>query len=298
MEDTILQTKKSRKQNFAIFDFDWTLVKPKAGRKFPTKVDDWMYLRPSVPEVVRKAAKDHQIVIVTDQSKRWKIDQIQAVMEDIDVDYTAIVGVETQKPNTRLFLGEFPKFDPAKAYYVGDAAGRPGDWSDKDKVFAKNLGIKFFYPEEVFPLEKREASTAIKPSNQKEVIIMVGYPGSGKSTIAKELKTYHRVDGDTLRSVTAMIKDAEKYIESQSVVFDSTAGTKEKREKFVNFAQKHDLPVRVFWVQTPIEVAMERSKQRETEGGPHIPAVAFYVFRKNFEEPTEAEGFTLVKIPS
>jgi Polynucleotide kinase 3 phosphatase len=57
MEDTILQTKKSRRTKFAIFDFDWTLVKPKAGRKFPTKADDWMYLRPSVPDVVRKAVK-------------------------------------------------------------------------------------------------------------------------------------------------------------------------------------------------------------------------------------------------
>ena len=298
MEDIILQTKKSRKQKLAIFDFDWTLVKPKAGRKFPTKVDDWMYLRPSVPDVVRKAAKDHQIVIVTDQSKPWKIDQIQAVMADINVDYTAIIGVKTQKPDTGLFLSEFSKFDPAKAYYVGDAAGRPGDWSDKDKVFATRLGTTFYYPEQIFSLEKQETIKPPKPSLTKEVVIMVGYPGSGKSTIAKELKTYHRVDGDVLRTTKAMIDNAETYIANQSVVFDSTAGTKEKREKFVKFAQKHDLPVRVFWVQTPIEVAMERSKQRETEGGPHIPAVAFYVFRKHFEEPTTAEGFTLVKIPS
>ena len=298
MEDTILQTKKSRKQQFAIFDFDWTLVKPKAGRKFPTKVDDWMYLRPSVPDTIRKAAKNHQIVIVTDQSKPWKVDQIKAVMEDIDVDYTAIVGVKTQKPDTALFLGVFPKFNPEKAYYVGDAAGRPGDWSDKDKVFATRLGTKFFCPEQVFPLEKQEARPPLEPSDKKEVVIMVGYPGSGKSTIAKELKTYHRVDGDALKSVPAMLKDAEKHIAAQSVVFDSTTGTKEKREKFVKFAQKHDLPVRVVWVQTPIEVAMDRSKQRESEGGPHIPAVAFYVYRKHFEEPTEEEGFTLVKISS
>jgi bifunctional polynucleotide phosphatase/kinase len=232
------------------------------------------------------------------QSKLWKIDQIQAVMADIGVDYTAVVGVQTQKPDTTLFLGSFPKFEPTKAYYVGDAAGRPGDWSDKDKEFAHALGTKFFTPEDMFPLEAR-VKPAVKPSAKKEVVIMVGYPASGKSTIAKtELAPYHRVDGDSLKTAAAMVKDAEKHIGTQSVVFDSTAGTRAKRAEFVNFAKKHDLPVRVFWVQTPIEVAMERNKQRQAEGGAKIPDIVFYVYRKNFEEPTEAEGFTLVKIPS
>jgi len=298
MEDTILQTKKSRRTRFAIFDFDWTLVKPKAGRKFPTSADDWMYLRESVPNVIHAAAKDRQIVIVTDQSKPWKIDQIEHVMEDIGVDYTAIVGVRTQKPDTALFLRQFPSFDPDKGYYVGDAAGRPGDWSDKDKEFAKALKTKFYTPEDVFPLPE-QIRPKVKPSVDKEVVIMVGYPASGKSTIATSvLAHYHRADGDKLKTAKAMIKDAEQYIATQSVVFDSTAGTKAKRAEFMKFAQKHDLPVRVIWVQTPIEVAMERNKQRAAEGGPKIPDVVFYVYRKNFEEPTEIEGFTLVKIPS
>jgi hypothetical protein len=41
---------------------------------------------------------------------------------------------------------------------------------------------------------------------------------------------------------------------------------------------------------------MERNKQRASEGGNKVPDVVFYVYRKNFETPTEDEGFTLIKI--
>ena len=298
MNDVVLQPKISRRSKLAIFDFDWTIVKPKDGRRFPKDVGDWQYIRESVPTIIRKFAKTHQIVIVTDQTKDWKIDQIRAVIDDLGVDVTTIIGIKTKKPDTSLFKSVFPKYNPEKAFYVGDAAGRNGDWSDKDAQFARNLGIKFMSPEELFPLDKAEPlpknATAKK---EKEVVIMVGYPASGKSTIAKSLDNYHRVDGDKLKTASAMVKDAAAHIEQQSVVFDSTAGSKAKRAEFVKFAKKYDLPVRVFWVLTSIDVSMERNKQRALEGGPKVPDIAFYVFRKIFETPTEDEGFSLVKIP-
>jgi bifunctional polynucleotide phosphatase/kinase len=297
MNDVVLQPKISRRSKFAIFDFDWTIVKPKEGRKFPKDVDDWQYIRESVPRIVKKYAKDHQIVIVTDQSKAWKIEQIQHVLADLEVEATVIIGVKTQKPDTALFNKVFPKYDPEKLFYVGDAAGREGDWSDKDKLFASNLGIKFFSPEEIFPLDPVKAlpknAAAIK---KREVVIMMGYPASGKSTIAKGLDGYYRVDGDSLKTAAAMVKDAKKHVAEQSIVFDSTAGTKERRGEFVKFAKEHDLPVRVFWVQTSIDESMERNKQRALTGIKKIPDIAFYMFRKKFEEPSEDEGFVLVKI--
>jgi len=297
MDDLILEVKASRRTKLAIFDFDWTLVKPKEGRKFPKDVGDWQYIRESVPGVIREFAKDHQIVIVTDQSKLWKIDQIRAVIEDLGVVNKVIVGVKTQKPETGLFKTAYPKFKSEKAFYCGDAAGRPVDWSDKDLEFAKALNVKFVVPEEVFVMDKPVSlPKSAKAVASKEVIIMVGYPASGKSTIAKGLG-YHVVDGDKLKTVSAMIKDAKKHIANESVVFDSTAGTKTKRAEFVNFAKEQGLPVRVFWVQTSIDVAMERNKQRALETGVHkIPDVVYYVYRKRFEEPTEDEGFTVVKI--
>jgi len=296
MEDTVIRL-PSRRQRLAIFDFDWTLVKPKEGRRFPTKATDWTWLRPSVPEVVHKFAKDHQIVIVTDQSKPWKLDQIRAVIAELGIveHLTIVVGVKTQKPDPSLFHSAYPRFHKEKAFYVGDAAGRPGDWSDKDQKFAAAIGVEFKTPEELFPLPEIAKPKGLE-SNTKEVVIMVGYPASGKSTIAKTLEGYHRVDGDSLKTAAAMVRDAKGHVATNSIVFDSTAGTKAKRAEFVKFAQEQALPVRVFWVQTSIEDSMERNRQRAAEGGPKVPDVVFYVYRKNFEPPTADEGFKIVRL--
>lgn len=40
--------------------------------------------------------------------------------------------------------------DLKESFFVGDAAGRPGDHSDSDKAFADAIGIPFMTPEEVF----------------------------------------------------------------------------------------------------------------------------------------------------
>lgn len=54
------------------------------------------------------------------------------------------------------------KIDMSASFYCGDAAGRPDNWAPKkkkdfscsDRLFAKNLGLKFFTPEEHFLNQK------------------------------------------------------------------------------------------------------------------------------------------------
>ena len=301
MEDTVIKLPVLSKLNkYAMFDFDWTLVKPKEGRKFPTNIDDWQYIRNSVYDVIQQYKLTHHIIIVTDQTKPWKIDQIKLVLEDLKLtsNTTVIIGGKTHKPDTTFFTKIFPNFIPDDVFYVGDAAGRKGDWSDCDKQFAKNLNVKFMVPEEIFLLEHVENIIDIQPSTNKEVIIMIGYPASGKTTIAKKIfesAGYHIVNGDELKTTSKMIKNAISNL-NKSIVFDSTAGTTEKRQEYIKFAEKYNIPVRAIWVQTPIDVSMERNKQRAFISGNKIPDVVYYVYRKNFDEPNENEGFTLVKI--
>ena len=38
----------------------------------------------------------------------------------------------------------FKKCDKNKSFYVGDALGRQGDWSDVDKQFAENIELKYW----------------------------------------------------------------------------------------------------------------------------------------------------------
>lgn len=281
----------------AIFDFDGTIVKAKDGRPFPKNLEDWEFTRPSVPTVLKKTAETRHIILVTDQSKPWKVDQIHAVMKVLGLEPSIIIGVkkEHQKPATTLFDSQFPVFDKTQAFYVGDAAGRKGDWSDCDKVFAERLGVRFQVPEQVFPLEPLVFKPIPPiPEGEKEVVIMMGYPASGKSTLAKTLVDYHRVDGDALKTGSAMIKDASKHVGTESIVFDCTASNKKKRAFFVDFAKKHSRSVRIVYVSTPIERAMEQNKQRALEGGADVPDIAFYMFRKHFEMPTEEEGTVIV----
>jgi len=302
MEDTIIKLDSTiNHSKYAIFDFDWTLVKPKDNRKFPININDWQYTRNSVPNVIQKYKLDHHIIIVTDQTKLWKIDQIKLVLDDLELknNTTVIIGGKTHKPNTSLFLKVFPDYKSINTiFYVGDAAGRKDDWSDCDKEFAKNLNILFMVPEEIFPLDQIE-TPEIPISENKEVIIMIGYPGSGKTTIAKKIcennNSYHIVSGDEFKTTSKMIKDAITNI-NKSIIFDSTAGTKEKRSEFINFAKKNNLPIRSIWVQTSFDISMERNKQRSLITNIKIPDIAYYVYRKKFEEPTEDEGFSLIKI--
>jgi bifunctional polynucleotide phosphatase/kinase len=120
------------------------------------------------------------------------------------------------------------EIEKSRSFFVGDAAGRPEqkfpskrkkDHSLADRLMALNVEISFFTPEQHFLSHKD--SEWVKPEfNPKdvdfggqladkqltadacEVIIMVGYPGSGKSHFAKQhLETagYKLINRDTVR---------------------------------------------------------------------------------------------------
>jgi histidinol phosphatase-like enzyme len=50
--------------------------------------------------------------------------------------------------------------DKSASFYVGDAAGRPGDFASTDKEWAQNVGIPFYTPEQFFWERKDERAIA------------------------------------------------------------------------------------------------------------------------------------------
>ncbi|ODQ79627.1 hypothetical protein BABINDRAFT_162007 [Babjeviella inositovora NRRL Y-12698] len=60
--------------------------------------------------------------------------------------WTELVKAMRQEGDT----GDTELIDMENSYFVGDAAGRKGDFSDSDLKFAKNAGLTFFTPEEFF----------------------------------------------------------------------------------------------------------------------------------------------------
>lgn len=127
----------------------------------------------------------------------------------------------------RVFMEERPALRAAAraaSFFCGDAAGRASDFSASDRNFARNLGLRFLVPEQVFlsasiakaqplppgdpfaevPLAPRwdlapllaEATTdarraeyeaAIARAADADVVIMMGSPGSGKSAAARRI---------------------------------------------------------------------------------------------------------------
>ena len=303
MTPHIYSVKSATLQNkMAAFDFDWTLVQPKGGKTFPTSVDDWQWLYPSIPEYIRDIQKEgYMIVIFTNQTKLWKQDQIRLVAEQLDIPLFVAIATDPSehKPNTILFdtlVGDY-SIHHEESFFVGDALGRPSDFSDSDKVFAERIGVSCFSPEEFFDTGAKDFTIpVIQPAEHAEIIVMMGFPGSGKSGIAKQLcdhSDYVYIEGDLHKTSAKMIKAAQPHILSgKSIVFDATHSSKKKRQEYVELAKKHSYSCRCIHVTTSSEESYRRNKLREHP----VPKIAYSVYSKHYEAPCEEEGFTLVSL--
>ena len=95
----------------ASFDYDWTVVNPKYGKTFPTDIEDWQWMYPNVPEKIQQYYEDgYMIVIFSNQSKKWKCDQIRLVMSQLNIPLFVVIATEKSdyKPNPILFNTSFP----------------------------------------------------------------------------------------------------------------------------------------------------------------------------------------------
>lgn len=291
---TIIKLNKPRfRSRVAFFDYDHTLVIPKSGGIFPKDIDDWKWIRPNVPEIVKQFYhKGYAIYIVTNQSKPWKKDQIQIALETLDIPLTICIAFDKTlyKPNPHIYkkaIGD--KQLKKESFMCGDAMGRPNDHSDCDLKFAEAIGITCISPEELFPIQNNNLN--IKISDKQELIVMVGFMGSGKSYISAtifEPAGYFIVHGDEFKTTVKMIKAATEPIkQGKSIVFDATNPSIKKRFEYIEIAKKYTLPIRCVHVNTNMVDSMGRNNIREKP----VPKIAYYIYNKNFELPTEDEGF-------
>lgn len=307
MSPHIITLNKPRwRKKIAAFDYDWTLVKPLNGRTHAKDVNDAQWLRASVPTVLKDYySKGYAIMVFTNQKIPWKLESIETKMKELDIPITIAVGIldADRKPHTTMWQAVVKQreWDKKHSFFAGDAAGRPNDWSDSDAVFAKAIGISFKTPEEMFPFDKRkgpeqQGEPVILEVEGREAIVMIGYPGSGKTTLAKTaFPNYTIIDGDKLKTADAMVRAASLPANAnKSVVFDATNAETNRRSSYIAWANKVGIPIRAVWVDKTIDAAMEAAAEREHKGGPHIPRVAFYAFRKRFVEPTISEGFSSI----
>lgn len=135
--------------------------------------------------------------------------------------------------------------------------------------------------------------------------ILVGLPGSGKSTLVKDGTFGIVICPDDYRKVLTghdFYKPAEEFIwlicktvarvhlmRGESIVVDACHVSRRSRAMWVKLAQEYGAKVNCIWVNTPLDECIRRADLRERK----VPIAVIEAMHRNFEEPTEDEGFTV-----
>jgi predicted kinase len=134
-----------------------------------------------------------------------------------------------------------------------------------------------------------------------ELVVMVGLQGSGKSAwVRRHLARTHTVVSKDhwpnarhrearQRRLVAGLLDA-----GASVVVDNTNPSLEDRAALIAAARRVGARVRVVWVDTPLEVCIERNGDRE--GRARVPLVGLLDTRGRLVPPTPDEGFDRIDV--
>jgi len=303
---------KFQGKKIAAFDLDDTLLKYFKQNQGKYELYDKVII-----EKINKLVSDgFLIVIVTNQSSltkkfdKWS-GKVMKMIEILGVDITVFVACSDnmyRKPRIGIWE-EFIDGDVRSSFYCGDAGGLDGDFSDTDLKFAWNIGIKFIHRNEFlydrvlncvpkyFTLLTSNENTEFVPDSP-EIIINVGFPGSGKSTYASEniLKHgYIHINQDQIKTnkkcTDMMIKTIN---EGKSCVIDNTNLSVASRGVFLEIAKKNNIKCRCLLFDTPLEVCQHNNYYRNyvSKGAIKVvPKMVYNMMKKSYQEPTLNEGF-------
>lgn len=335
------------REKIAGFDVDWTIIGTKSGKVFPVGPDDWRILYSEVLKKLRQLFEDdYKIVFFSNQRGISKGTskfedfkrKIQNVIAKIGVPVQVLVstGMDIYRkpaPGMWSYLvdvgNEGLAIDVDSSFYVGDAAGRPANWgpgkkkkdfASGDRLFALNIGLKFYTPEEFF-LDQKPAPfslpefdpRALNPNaplfvpsqakliaSRQEVIVIMGYPASGKSHfVLRHLvpHAYVHVNRDLLGSWQKCISVTQESLQKgKSVVVDNTNPDSLSRKRYIECARVARVQCRCFLMAVSYEHARHNNKFRQLTSPEQIHHqvndMVLNAYKAKFEEPRLHEGFS------
>ncbi|XP_045115645.1 LOW QUALITY PROTEIN: uncharacterized protein F21D5.5-like [Portunus trituberculatus] len=343
----VYQKNMTGSEKIAGYDMDGTLIATQSGKVFATSYDDWKILYSEIPGKLKKLHESgYKIIIFTNQAgigtgkhtAEGIQKKIESIIQKLGVPIQVFISTgkgEYRKPAIGMwnfFLNEANggvEVDLDKSIFVGDAAGRPAegkkkkDFSFSDRLFALNVGLKFYTPEEHFLDAKTQAfnmpefdprkvdaslplydpSMTKVPGHKLEMIVLVGFPGSGKSFFCSTHLAplgYVVANRDTIGSWQKCVSVMEQSLkDGKHVVIDNTNPDLESRKRYIEAAKKCGATVRCFIFATSKDHARHNNKFREFSEEDHskVSDMVFNMYKSKYVEPTLKEGFhDIVKV--
>jgi bifunctional polynucleotide phosphatase/kinase len=313
----------------ACFDLDYTLIKPKSGKKFPIDKNDWEWMYPNVPEKLKDYyEKKYTIVIFSNQKKLKNLDdfiyKIQMIETNLSIPINIFISLENdyyRKPHTGMFdkLLTLTNIDMTHSFYCGDAAGRNNDFSNSDRLFAHNCNLTFILPENCFlnhnfilpdlPIHPITDYISTKDKDFEIIqkinkylgnsdniaIINIGAPASGKSFFTNSLmslnNTFHKFSNDEIKNKKKLLSSLKKSLETnRNVIIDNTNPDVITRKIFVDLCKEYNYKIIFCWFNLPLDISKFLNEYRTQIGKSHIPALVYNIYKKKFEIPSITEG--------
>ena len=175
--------------------------------------------------------------------------------------------------------------------------------------------------DDAFPsarLLRGERTVAAPSRHDAEVVIVMGLPGAGKTTLTERFVAdgYQRINrdetGGTLRALTGDLERALAAGASR-IVLDNTYVSRRSRAEVLQTAAAHRVPVRCVWLSTSVDEAQvnaasrlvsrygrlpadeELASLRKQDVAAFLPTVQFR-YQRELEPPDESEGFAKIEV--
>ncbi|MBS1989222.1 MAG: AAA family ATPase [Cyanobacteria bacterium SZAS LIN-3] len=149
-----------------------------------------------------------------------------------------------------------------------------------------------------------------------KLIMMVGVPGAGKTTVAQKVvaKGFHYLNADKIRAELygseAEQGDKEQVFkifferleaamqENLSIIIDNTNLNPRQREPILAMAKKHGyVDIQLWYLDVPLDLCLSRNKNRERVVPDEIVTNMYHELNKN-GRPKRSEGKIVIIKPS
>jgi len=318
----------------ASFDLDHTIIRPKNGRKLSKGVDDYEIVKGYKELLIDYHEKNYMIVIFTNNSLSLSdlTQKLTYVFNEIKVPVLVYRGLNKYRKPSILMFEKFIKdvkidIDFENSFYVGDAVSYK-NFSDCDYKFAlnimNNINNKFKFSTEKLPLNFNEVIERPKYKlfeeqinndnfednldelikvHKQVMIILVGPPASGKSTISKYISSkypFKIICRDILKTKEKVLLTMKyEIVKGNSVIIDSQNYKKKDRTILHDICNAFNIKYITIHIDLPREICehlnVYRSIINNSEPVSSICYNMYYSKKSGLEVPTESENTITLK---